>query len=384
MSTWSEVHTMTSTTENVSLQESRNGDSLTFDPTVVHSEVANASDEFPQDDHFEFDIDDLKDQLGIDHIMQSLNALNEKLVGLGGVASLPESGNTAAKSDTVDSVFSHDAVFDPTAVISTEQTSASTSGADSTKQLDSSVFLPSVFEEKESFGSAVADVIAQRVNDACSKKPLESKFKELQDKYKTPQNCKFLCVPKVNLELWHDLPRHTKSKDLGIQEVQKNIVKSAQPLVQLFDSVLVAQNQRKMLQPSEILPVIGDAITFLGHASFLASLKRREFLKPDIAVAYQFVCSKSNPVTTVLFGDELPKHIKDIGEVNKIAKKTVVRSSLVHRNSDYKSSSNNSKYSQRGQKPFLGLRGHRAHFSEWRPAARNHPPQSSEELRDKA
>ena len=119
--------------------------------------------------------------------MRSLNALNEKLVGLGGVASLLESGNTAAKSDTVDPVFSHDAVFDPTAVISTEQTSASTSGADSTKQLDSIVLLPSVFEEKESFGSDVADVIDQRVNDACSKKPLESKFKELQDKYKTPQ-----------------------------------------------------------------------------------------------------------------------------------------------------------------------------------------------------
>ena len=117
------------------------------------------------------------------------------------------------------------------------------------------------------------------MNDACSKKPLESKFKELQDKYKTPQNCKFLCVPKVNLELWYDLPRHTKSKDLGLQEVQENIVKSAQPLVQLFDSVLVAQNERKMLHPSEILPVIGDAITFLGHASFLASLKRREFFE---------------------------------------------------------------------------------------------------------
>ena len=217
MPTWSEVHTMTSTTENISFQESRTGDSLTVDPTVVHSEIANASDEFSQDDHDEFNIDDLKDQLGIDHIMQSLNVLNEKLVSLGSVASLPESGNTAAKSDTVDSVFPHDAVFDPTATISTEQTSASTSGADSTKQLDSSVFLPSVFEEKESFGSDVADVIAPRVNDACSKKPLESKFKELQDKYKTPQNCNFLCVPKVNLELWHDLPRHTKSKDLGIQ-----------------------------------------------------------------------------------------------------------------------------------------------------------------------
>ena len=89
-----------------------------------------------------------------------------------------------------------------------------------------------------------------------------------------------------------------------------------------------------MLQPSEMLPVIGDASTFLGHASFLAFLKRREFLKPDI-------CSKSNPITTFLFRDELPKHIKDIGEVNKIAKKTVVRSSLMRRNSDYKSSSDN-------------------------------------------
>ena len=117
VSRWSEVHNKTSTTEKISLQESRNGDSLTVDPIVVHSEVANASGEFPHDDHFEFDINDLKDQLGIDHIMQSLNALNKKLVGLGGVASLAESGNTAAKSDTVDSVFSHDTVFDPTAVI---------------------------------------------------------------------------------------------------------------------------------------------------------------------------------------------------------------------------------------------------------------------------
>ena len=51
---------MTSTAENISLQESRTGDSLTVDLTVVHSEVANASDKFPQDDHFEFHIDHLK------------------------------------------------------------------------------------------------------------------------------------------------------------------------------------------------------------------------------------------------------------------------------------------------------------------------------------
>lgn len=45
---------------------------------------------FPRTTIFEFDINDLKDQLGIDHIMQYSNVLNEKLVGLNGVDSLPK------------------------------------------------------------------------------------------------------------------------------------------------------------------------------------------------------------------------------------------------------------------------------------------------------
>ena len=39
----------------------------------------------------------------------------------------------------------------------------------------------------------------------------------------------------------------------------------------------------------EILPMLADAVTLIGHASYLASLKRREFLKPDITSAYQSV-----------------------------------------------------------------------------------------------
>ena len=75
--------------------------------------------------------------------------------------------------------------------------------------------------------------IAQRVNGAVS-----TNFKELQDKYKSPKNSNFLCVPKVNLELWHDLRCSTKSKDLGLQEIQKHLVKSTQPMIQLLETVL--------------------------------------------------------------------------------------------------------------------------------------------------
>ena len=209
--------------------------------------------------------------------------------------------------------------------------------------------MPSIFEETETFGPEVVEVVAQRINYSVSKKPLETKFKEIQDKCRTPKNCTLLCFPKVNLELWHDLPRSTKTKDLGLQEIQRTLVKSAQPMILLLDSVLNSPKEKKAIEASSILPVIADAVTFLGHTSYLSSLKRRECLKPDIAQAYQSVCSKSNSVTTCLFGDELPKHIKEIGEVNKIAKRTMSRSTVSSkRNSDCKSNNSSSRYSQRG------------------------------------
>ena len=57
----------------------------------------------------------------------------------------------------------------------------------------------------------------------------------------------------------------------------------------LFDTVIKAKAEKKTIQPIEISPMLADAVTLIGHASYLASLKRREFLKPDISSAYQSV-----------------------------------------------------------------------------------------------
>ena len=51
---------------------------------------------------------------------------------------------------------------------------------------------PSIFEEAEIFGpKPVVGIIAERINDSCSKKPLDTKSKELQDKYKIQRIKKF-------------------------------------------------------------------------------------------------------------------------------------------------------------------------------------------------
>ena len=50
-----------------------------------------------------------------------------------------------------------------------------------------------------------------------------------------------------------------------------------------------------------------DAAAILGHASNELSLKRRTFIRGVIHNDYKDLCSPSQPITSLLFGDDLPK-----------------------------------------------------------------------------
>lgn len=186
----------------------------------------------------EFNIDSLKDQLGIREILESL--LSRKVSGQQETRpSVPESGTSGRLPDSG---------FDPTATILVEGSPAAQSNSSQTLE-SSETLLPSIFEETESFGPKVVDIIAERINDSCSKKPLDTKLKELQDKYKTPENCKVLCVPKINLELWHDLPRATKTRDLGLQELQKIYLSLRSQCCCCSTRLLKKSQRRKQFSP---------------------------------------------------------------------------------------------------------------------------------------
>ena len=85
------------------------------------------------------------------------------------------------------------AVFDPSLPVAGDSPAA----VDINKE---EYVLPSIFQEADSFGPAVSDMLASRVNSACTTKPVDPKMKEIEDRYQTPQNCHLLVVPNVNLE----------------------------------------------------------------------------------------------------------------------------------------------------------------------------------------
>ena len=131
-------------------------------------------------------------------------------------------------------------------------------------------------------------------------------------------------------------------------------MKATQPLIIALDKVINAKNKKALIDPSVLLPELAYALTFLGHASYQTPLKRREALNPHINKHYQFVCSKNTPISKWLFGDELAKNIKDIGEVNKISKKVSPYSSLSSRGQSKSSGQHSASFSPGKRASFLG------------------------------
>ena len=126
---------------------------------VIANGVHDAA-EIDDTDHVEFDLDELKEQLGIDSILDKLNDLaaifcsDKSRTEFSG----SEAQNAKSSSETAEGVF------DPSAAVVSHEVA-------STNQPHEEEFkLPSVLDETKSFWP-VAEVIAQRVNDACSKKP---------------------------------------------------------------------------------------------------------------------------------------------------------------------------------------------------------------------
>ena len=58
------------------------------------------------------------------------------------------------------------------------------------------------------------------------------------------------------------------------------------------------------------LPI--NALTLLGNSAFEFSMKRREMLKSEVAPRFKSLCRDSQPITSMLFGDELPQSIREL------------------------------------------------------------------------
>lgn len=64
-----------------------------------------------------------------------------------------------------------------------------------------------------------------------------------------------------------------------------------------------------------------ESLALLGHAKRQVCILRRESMKPDMKGEYTHLCSLNSKYTDYLFGDDVPKTVKDITDCYKIKTK---------------------------------------------------------------
>ena len=177
------------------------------------------------------------------------------------------------------------------------------------------------YESDDTVGDGLkSEQLAKLVNKMFRCKLSEKNLKDRLERQERPANCEAAKPPKVNPGIWRRLRELTKKRDLQFYKIQQALIKGILPVARIADKLMVAKSADA--EECQEMKKLGlEAMSVLTHASYEINMQRRLLLKPDIGREYSALCSSQLPFTDLLFGDDLQKHLKDIGDQNKIGAK---------------------------------------------------------------
>lgn len=188
-------------------------------------------------------------------------------------------------------------------------------------------------------------------------------LKEKLERQARPENCDTAKPTRVNPGIWRKLREPTQKRDLQLFKIQQALVKGIIPVARLTDLSMTEKKGLDQEGVQQIKQFGLDALSLLTHVNYELNMQRKQLMKPDIGRDYVSLCSPHVPFTDLLFGDDLQKQLKDIGDVNKIGAK-VQGHRGPHRSQTGYVNNNNSKgtFSHRNQSK--NLKGQT--FKPWR------------------
>ena len=144
-----------------------------------------------------------------------------------------------------------------------------------------------------------------------------------------PENIEGLEPNKVNIEIWRTISHQTKSADLKLQNMQALVQKSFAVIANMADDLYKNRTEKdeKVISQTikDSIRKCADAAVFLGKINQDILNLRREKIAPELNQNYKQLTFKTEDHPKLLFGDGLPKTIKDISETNKVSQSLTQR-----------------------------------------------------------
>jgi hypothetical protein len=188
---------------------------------------------------------------------------------------------------------------------------ASTSNKEDDNLLDD---IEKGLDDDDDIGPETLEKLARIANKSFGKMTDNAKLSKMKDSYPRPKNCDEIVVPKVNKKVWRKMNQgFMKTIYLSLMKIQSNLTKAAFAMIKATEMLVAGNNNTEAT-----VRACTDAICLIGNANTQLSLKRRELLKPVLKKDAAGLCDKNVPITALLFGDDLPKILKETREANKL------------------------------------------------------------------
>jgi len=215
--------------------------------------------------------------------------------------------------------------------------------------------LSKLYESEGKVSDPINAKLASLVDKMVKTSLSEGKIKEKHDKYNRPENCENLINTRVNPEIWSKVRSNTRSRDLKMRKLETSLLKRMIPIVKMSDKLLELKSNSKSASESDVsefLELSFDSLALMGHYINEVNIRRRELIKPDLNDEFKQLCGSHMPVTKLVFGDDLPKSVKEISETNKVGVKLWSKPPT-HYNKQQKRSNFSQRTHHQSQKPFL-------------------------------
>ncbi|KAK3106382.1 hypothetical protein FSP39_018857 [Pinctada imbricata] len=210
--------------------------------------------------------------------------------------------------------------YDDTDEVMSLLNSNQTKDAQQSSSKDGSLFneMESLLEDDDDVGPAVSEKLASITNKAFSKQLAIEAVKKKKEAHRRPKNCEKVIVPRVNKEIWRQMQKQnfTKKRDLRLMNIQSAVTKSTCAILNVAQSLLNKDSEKH----GEDIKHCLDAIYLLGHTNTALSMQRRELLRPVLKSDHAGLCDSNIPVTSLLFGDDLPKSLKEVRQVENVGR----------------------------------------------------------------
>lgn len=182
-----------------------------------------------------------------------------------------------------------------------------TGGGDDTDE----VFAALVDIEKTTdYGPELTQNVAAGISKTVSRPLSKETLTKLSSKLLVPANCKMAAVPKMNSEIWSNLPGKARIQDLQLQNLQQTNSQGLVALALIANQIALHRHELPENLAKEVLQVCMDGANVLGNGLQMINMKRRQEVKQYLNQEFAGICNTSVPVTENLFGDDLKETMK--------------------------------------------------------------------------